>query len=53
MHLAASIAANKHIFCEKPIATDGPGVRWVLDSTEKAKEKKLRWWRASAGDITT
>jgi len=41
MHLAASVAANKHIFCEKPIATDGPGVRWVLESSEKAKQKNL------------
>jgi len=40
-HLAACVAANKHIFCEKPISTDGPGVRWVLESSEKAREKKL------------
>ena len=26
-HLAACIDANKHVFCEKPIATDAPGVR--------------------------
>ena len=41
MHLAASVAANKHIFCEKPISTDGPGVRWVLETAEKAKQKNL------------
>ena len=29
-HLAACIAANKHVFCEKPISTDAPGVRSVL-----------------------
>jgi predicted dehydrogenase len=40
-HLAACIDANKHVFCEKPIATDGPGVRSVLATTEKAAEKKL------------
>src|SRR5204862_5665733 len=40
-HLAACVAAGKHIFCEKPIATDAPGVRWVLDSSEKAKQKNL------------
>jgi len=40
-HLAACVAANKHIFCEKPISTDGPGVRWVLESSEKAKQKNL------------
>src|SRR5437773_8267223 len=41
MHLAASVAANKHIFCEKPISTDAPGVRWVLESSEQAKQKNL------------
>ena len=41
MHLAACIAANKHVFCEKPIATDAPGVRSVLATTEVASEKKL------------
>ena len=29
-HLKAAIKANKHVFCEKPCATDGPGVRSVL-----------------------
>jgi predicted dehydrogenase len=40
-HLAACIAANKHVFCEKPISTDAPGVRSVLDTTEKARSKNL------------
>jgi myo-inositol 2-dehydrogenase/D-chiro-inositol 1-dehydrogenase len=40
-HLAAVIAGNKHVFCEKPVSTDAPGVRWVLETTEKAAEKKL------------
>src|SRR5262249_49329694 len=40
-HLASCVAANKHIFCEKPIATDAPGVRSVLDTVEKAKAKNL------------
>jgi predicted dehydrogenase len=40
-HLAACIAANKHVFCEKPISTDGPGVRSVLATSEKAAEKNL------------
>src|SRR5689334_5574235 len=38
-HLAACIAANKHVFCEKPISTDAPFVRTVLATTEKAAEK--------------
>lgn len=41
MMLAASIAANKHVFCEKPIATDAPGVRSVLATVDKVKEKNL------------
>jgi predicted dehydrogenase len=40
-HLAACIAASKHVFCEKPISTDGPGVRSVLETSEKARAKKL------------
>ena len=34
-------AAGKQIFCEKPVATDAPGVRSVLQSAAKAKEKNL------------
>ncbi len=40
-HLAACIAANKHVFCEKPVSTDAPGVHWVLETSEKAAQKKL------------
>jgi myo-inositol 2-dehydrogenase / D-chiro-inositol 1-dehydrogenase len=40
-HLAAAVAAGKHVFCEKPMATDGPGVRSVLASVEEAKKKNL------------
>src|SRR5580700_937140 len=40
-HLAACIAANKHVFCEKPVSTDIPGVRWVGETAAKAAEKKL------------
>ena len=35
------IEANKHVFCEKPIATDAFGVRSVLQTTEKAAAKNL------------
>ncbi|MCX6836866.1 MAG: Gfo/Idh/MocA family oxidoreductase [Verrucomicrobia bacterium] len=41
LHLAAAIAAGKHVFCEKPMATDAPGVRSVLESARTAKEKNL------------
>lgn len=40
-HLQACIEAGKHVFCEKPVAVDGPGVRSVLETTRKAKEKDL------------
>ena len=41
LHLRAAIEANKHVFCEKPIATDAPGVRHVLETVKMAKEKNL------------
>lgn len=40
-HLKAAIDAGKHVFCEKPMATDAPGVRSVLASAKAAKEKGL------------
>jgi predicted dehydrogenase len=40
-HLKAAVAAGKHIFCEKPMATDAPGLRSVLASVEEAKKKEL------------
>jgi len=41
LHLKAAVDAGKHVFCEKPMATDAPGVRSVLESAAKAKEKNL------------
>jgi myo-inositol 2-dehydrogenase/D-chiro-inositol 1-dehydrogenase len=40
-HLMAAINAGKHVFCEKPVAVDAPGVRHVLEAAKKAKEKNL------------
>lgn len=40
-HLVAAIDAGKHVFAEKPVAVDAPGVRKVLAAAKKAKEKKL------------
>lgn len=40
-HLIAAVDAGKHVFCEKPMAVDAPGVRKVLAAAKKAKEKSL------------
>jgi len=40
-HLKAAIAAGKHVFAEKPVAVDAPGIRSVLASAEEAKKKNL------------
>lgn len=40
-HLQAAVAAGKHIFAEKPMAVDAPGVRSVLASAAEAKQKNL------------
>jgi predicted dehydrogenase len=40
-HIQAAVAAGKHIFAEKPVAVDAPGVRAVLKACEEAKQKKL------------
>ncbi len=41
LHLKAAVEAGKHIFAEKPVAVDAPGVRSVLASCEAAKKKNL------------
>ncbi|MCA9191526.1 MAG: Gfo/Idh/MocA family oxidoreductase [Planctomycetales bacterium] len=40
-HFEAAVEAGKHVFAEKPVATDAPGVRRVIAASEKAKEKNL------------
>lgn len=41
LHLRAAVNAGKHIFTEKPMATDVPGVRSAMESVRIAKEKGL------------
>jgi predicted dehydrogenase len=41
LHLKAAVDAGKHIFCEKPVAVDAPGVRKVLAACRDAKQKGL------------
>jgi predicted dehydrogenase len=55
LHIKAAIDAGKHVFAEKPMAVDGPGLRSVIESAKKAKEKNLalvdgfvwRWTKAN------
>jgi len=41
IHVKAAVEAGKHVFMEKPVATDAPGVRSVLASAAAAKQKGL------------
>jgi predicted dehydrogenase len=41
LHFEAAVKAGKHVFMEKPVATDAPGVRRVLEANKIAKDKKL------------
>ncbi len=41
-HFEEAVRQGKHVFMEKPVATDGPGVRRVLAAAEEAKKKNLK-----------
>ena len=41
IHFEEAVNQSKHIFMEKPVATDPAGVERVLAAAEKAKQKKL------------
>jgi predicted dehydrogenase len=41
LHLRAAVEAGKHVFAEKPVGVDTPGVLSVLKSCELAKSKGL------------
>ncbi len=40
-HLKAAVEAGKHVFAEKPVAVDAPGVRSVRETCELASKKTL------------
>jgi predicted dehydrogenase len=40
-HFEAAVKAGKHVFMEKPVATDAPGVRKVLAAAEESVAKRL------------
>ena len=42
MMFEAAVKAGKHVFMEKPVATDAAGVRRVLAAADEAKKKNLK-----------
>ena len=40
-HFEAAVAAGRHVFMEKPVAVDAPGVRRILETNKVAKRKGL------------
>lgn len=42
IHFDYAVSKGKHVFMEKPVATDAIGVRSVLENAKKAKEKGLK-----------
>ncbi len=41
IHFETAVKLGKHVFMEKPVATDPAGIKKVLDTAEIAKQKKL------------
>jgi len=41
LHFEEAVKQGKHIFMEKPVATDPAGIKRVLDAAQIAKQKKL------------
>jgi predicted dehydrogenase len=41
LHLRAAVQANRHVFAEKPVAVDAPGVRAVLETCREARRRNL------------
>ena len=41
IHFEAAVESGKHIFMEKPVAVDAPGIRRVLEAGRKARDKQL------------
>jgi predicted dehydrogenase len=42
IHFEYAVEKSRHIFMEKPVAVDGPGIRKVLAAAEAAKAKGLK-----------
>ncbi len=41
MQFEAAVAAGRHVFMEKPLAVDAPGIRRILAANDQAKKKGL------------
>ncbi len=41
-HFEYAVAQGKHVFMEKPVAVDGPGIRKVIETAKAADAKKLK-----------
>jgi myo-inositol 2-dehydrogenase/D-chiro-inositol 1-dehydrogenase len=41
-HFEEAVRQGKHVFMEKPVATDSPGIRRVLKAAEESKKKGLK-----------
>ncbi|MGE3174333.1 MAG: Gfo/Idh/MocA family protein [Planctomycetota bacterium] len=41
IHFEAAVAAGKHVFFEKPVAVDAPGIRRVLAAADQARQRGL------------
>ncbi|MCL2622789.1 MAG: Gfo/Idh/MocA family oxidoreductase [Planctomycetaceae bacterium] len=42
LHFAYAVEKGLHVFAEKPVAVDIPGLKWLKESNAKAKEKGLK-----------
>lgn len=40
-HLEAAVKANKHIFCEKPVAVDATGIRKCFELVDESKKRNI------------
>src|SRR5690625_8034747 len=41
LHFEYAVNAGKHVFMEKPVATDIPGVKRIMEAAKVAKQKRL------------
>ena len=54
IHVKATINSGRHVFAEKPVAVDGPGIRSILESAREADKRNLSLvsglcWRYETG----